>query len=89
MTRTIVIIESSTFHNPVVYKNGKVKRILFEGGYATFAGAGKGADVQPYKFGGKELDAIYGLPIQRIDPLNSRWRSVATPPDYGLYNFDF
>ena len=27
----------------------------------TFADAGKGADLQPYKFGGKELDAMYGL----------------------------
>ncbi len=84
-------------------KNGKVKRVLFDGGYATFddkgvpgwhyflcdhtgsvrvvtdmwgrpeqinhyypfglpfADAGKGADLQPYKFGGKELDAMYGL----------------------------
>ncbi|MDE6114955.1 MAG: hypothetical protein K2G49_07820 [Muribaculum sp.] len=29
----------------------------------TFADAGKGASVQPYKFGGKELDAMYGLNI--------------------------
>ncbi len=84
-------------------ENGKVKRVLFDGRYATFgdtgvpswhyflcdhagsvrvvadmwgrpeqinhyypfglpfADAGKGADVQPYKFGGKELDAMYGL----------------------------
>ena len=36
---------------------------VFDGGYATFADAGKGASVQPYKFGGKELDAMYGLNI--------------------------
>ncbi|TFU92211.1 hypothetical protein E4T81_12930 [Barnesiella sp. WM24] len=29
----------------------------------TFADAWKGASVQPYKFGGKELDAMYGLNI--------------------------
>ena len=29
----------------------------------TFADAGKGASVQPYKSGGKELDAMYGLNI--------------------------
>ena len=29
----------------------------------TFADAGKGASLQPYKFGGKELDAMYGLNI--------------------------
>ena len=91
------------YSGPVVYENGKVKRVLFDGGYATFsdvgvpnwhyflcdhtgsvrvvadmwgraeqinhyypfglpfADAGKGADLQPYKFGGKELDAMYGL----------------------------
>ncbi len=91
------------YSGPVVYENGKVRRVLFEGGYATFddngvpgwhyflcdhtgsvrvvtdmwgrpeqinhyypfglpfADAGKGADLQPYKFGGKELDAMYGL----------------------------
>ncbi len=112
-------------------ENGKMKRVLFDGGYATFgdtgvpswhyflcdhagsvrvvtdmwgrpeqinhyypfglpfADAGKGADLQPYKFGGKELDAMYGHPIRRIDPSNSRWRSEATPPECGLYNFDF
>ena len=48
---------------PVVYENGAVKRVMFDGGYATFADAGKGASVQPYKFGGKELDAMYGLNI--------------------------
>ena len=29
----------------------------------TFADAGKGVSLQPYKFGGKELDAMYGLNI--------------------------
>ena len=29
----------------------------------TFADAWKGASVQPYKSGGKELDAMYGLNI--------------------------
>ena len=29
----------------------------------TFADAGKGSSLQPYKFGGKELDAMYGLNI--------------------------
>ena len=47
----------------VVYENGAVKRVMFDGGYATFADVGKGASVQPYKFGGKELDAMYGLNI--------------------------
>ena len=38
---------------PVVYENWAVKRVMFDGGYATFADAGKGASVQPYKFGCK------------------------------------
>ena len=38
---------------PVVYENGAVKRVMFDGGDATFADAGKGASVQPCKFGGK------------------------------------
>ena len=37
----------------MVYENGAVKRVMFDGGYATFADAGKGASVQPYKFGCK------------------------------------
>ena len=48
---------------PDCFTNGAVKRVMFDGGYATFADAGKGASVQPYKFGGKELDAMYGLNI--------------------------
>ena len=89
--------------NSVIYENGAVKRVMFEGGYATFdakgvpgwhyflcdhagsvrvvadmwgraeqishyypygltfADAGKAPDHQPFKFGGKELDAMYGL----------------------------
>ncbi|MDE6192074.1 MAG: hypothetical protein K2G47_10720, partial [Muribaculum sp.] len=92
-------------NRPTIYdtENGKVKRVLFDGGYATFdaagvpgwhyflcdhagsvrvvadawgraeqishyypygltfADAGKASDHQPYKFGGKELDAMYGI----------------------------
>ena len=86
-----------------IYENGAVKRMMFDGGYATFseagvpgwhyflcdhegsvrvvadmwgraeqinhyypygltfADAGKAPDHQPFKFGGKELDAMYGL----------------------------
>ena len=86
-----------------IYENGAVKRVMFDGGYATFseagvpgwhyflcdhtgsvrvvadmwgraeqinhyypygltfADAGKTPDHQPFKFGGKELDAMYGL----------------------------
>ena len=33
-------------------KNGAVKQVMFDGRYATFADAGKGASVQPYKCGG-------------------------------------
>ena len=93
------------YSGPVVYENGTVKRVMFDGGYATFsdagvpnwhyyvcdhagsvrtvvdmwgrpeqtnhyypygltfADAGKGSSLQPYKFGGKELDAMYGLNI--------------------------
>lgn len=88
---------------PVVYENGEVRQILFDGGYATFsadgtpewhyftrdhvgnvrtvtrndgtveqinhyypfgttfANAGKGADVQPYRHAGKEFYAMFGL----------------------------
>ena len=38
---------------PVVYENGAVKRVMFDGRYAAFADAGKGSSLQPYKFGGK------------------------------------
>ncbi|MDE6114959.1 MAG: hypothetical protein K2G49_07840, partial [Muribaculum sp.] len=51
------------YYGPVVYENGAVKRVMFDGRYATFADAGKGSSLQPYKFGGKELDAMYGLNI--------------------------
>ena len=51
------------YSGPVVYENGAVKRVMFDGGDATFADAGKGSSLQPYKFGGKELDAMYGLNI--------------------------
>ena len=93
------------YSGPVVYENGAVKRVMFDGGYATFsdagvpnwhyyvcdhagsvrtvvdmwgrpeqtnhyypygltfADAGKGSSLQPYKFGSKELDAMYGLNI--------------------------
>ena len=44
-------------------KTRAVKRMMFDGGDATFADAGKGSSLQPYKFGGKELDAMYGLNI--------------------------
>ena len=91
------------YSRPVIYENGAVKRVMFDGGYATFdangvpgwhyflcdhagsvrvvadmwgraeqinhyypygltfADAGKAPDHQPFKFGGKELDAMYGL----------------------------
>ena len=91
------------YSGPVIYENGAVKRVMFDGGYATFdakgvpgwhyflcdhagsvrvvadmwgraeqinhyypygltfADAGKAPDHQPFKFGGKELDAMYGL----------------------------
>ncbi len=91
------------YSNSVIYENGAVKRMMFDGGYATFdakgvpgwhyflcdhagsvrvvadmwgraeqinhyypygltfADAGKAPDHQPFKFGGKELDAMYGL----------------------------
>ncbi len=44
-------------------KKWAVKQVIFNGGYATFADTRKGASLQPYKFGGKELDAMYRLNI--------------------------
>ena len=38
---------------PVVYENGAIDLCYVAAGYTTFADAGKGASVQPYKFGCK------------------------------------
>lgn len=42
------IVESTggvDYSGPVVYENGAVKRVMFDGGDATFADAGKGASL--------------------------------------------
>ncbi len=104
METALTKLSRGDFATPAVYENGKVKRVLFDGGYATFsdtgvpgwhyflcdhtgsvsvvadmwgraeqinhyypfglpfADAGKGADAQPYKFGGKELAALPKCP---------------------------
>ncbi len=46
----------------------------------TFADAGKGASVLPYKFGSKELDAMYGL---NINDFHARTR---TPQSCNISN---
>ena len=99
----LLICKYNTLPNRKLSENGAVKRVMFDGGYATFdargvpgwhyflcdhagsvrvvadmwgraeqinhyypygltfADAGKAPDHQPFKFGGKELDAMYGL----------------------------
>ena len=103
VTEALYRRDTLDYSGPVIYENGAVKRVMFEGGYATFdakgvpgwhyflcdhagsvrvvadmwgraeqinhyypygltfADAGKAPDHQPFKFGGKELDAMYGL----------------------------
>ena len=46
----------------------------------TFADAWKGSSLQPYKFGGKELDAMYGL---NINDFHARTR---TPQSSNICN---
>ena len=51
-------------------ESGAVKRVMFDGGYATFADAGKGASVQPYKFGGQGAEMILKAREETIDNMN-------------------
>lgn len=110
----LFIRDTTDYVGPVIYTNGSVERILFDGGYitvnadgsptwhyftkdyigsvrtvvntlgaieqinhyypfgATFADAGTGSQSQPYRFGGKEFDAMYGL---HWHDFGARWQS--------------